>query len=119
MIRESEILDMLGNKIPEINPALEKLTNAGNIYKSIQCFADFTKEVIGSGNLLAAKRCLNLAEEMLVKGNTTVQNAIENVFLHTLSPLIDLGDSAGTAVKKMLKGSLRREYKRQVCASGL
>jgi hypothetical protein len=119
MIRESEVLDLLGNTIPDINPELEKLANAGNVYKTIQCFADFTRNLVGSGNLQAVKHCINLAEKMLDDGNNAVKNAIENVFLHTLSPVLDLGDSAGVSIKKMLKGSLRKEYSRQVCGSGI
>jgi hypothetical protein len=119
MIHDSEILDLLGNKIPDINPELEKLPNTGNVYKTIQCFADFTKELIGSGNLQAAKNCMNLAEEMLSEGNNLVKNAIENVFLHTLSPVLDISDSVGLHIKTMLKGSLRKEYMRQVCKSGI
>ncbi len=119
MIRESEVLDLLGNKIPEINPELEKLANTGNVYKTIQCFADFTNHLIGSGNMQSVKHCMNLAQEMMEEGNNTVKNAIENVFLHTLAPVLDLGDSVGTTIKRMLKGSLRREYCRQVCQSGI
>jgi hypothetical protein len=119
MLHESEVLNLLGNKLPAINPELEKLGNKGNVYKTIQCFADFTRSLIGSGNLKAVHHCMNLAEEMLQKGNTTVQNAIENVFLHTLSPVLDLGDTVGNSLKNMLKGSLRTEYLRRVSTSGI
>jgi hypothetical protein len=119
MIHESEVLDLLGNNVPDINRELEKLPNAGNIYKTIQCFADFTKQLVGAGNLEAVRHCLNLAEEMLEDGNNTVKNAIENVYLHSLSPILDLGDAVGTALKKMLKGSLRKEYSRQICKGGI
>ncbi len=119
MIHESEVLDLLGNKIPDINPELEKLATTGNVYKTIQCFADFTRNLIGAGNLQAVKGCINLAEEMLEHGNNTVKNAIENVFLFTLAPVIDLGDQVGITLKKMLKGDLRKEYSRQVSVSGI
>jgi hypothetical protein len=117
MIHESEVIDLLGNKLPAINPELEKLGNKGNVYKTVQCFADFTRQLIGNGNLKAVKHCVNLAEELLEKGNSTVQNAIENVFLHTLSPVLDLGDTVGNALKDMLKGDLRKEYQRRVSSS--
>jgi hypothetical protein len=119
MIHESEVLDLLGYKVPEINPELEKLPSTGNIYKTIQCFADFTKHLIDAGHLNAVRHCVNLAENMLKEGNSTVKNAIENVYLHSLAPILDLGDSTGTAIKKMLKGSLRKEYSRQICKGGI
>ena len=119
MIHESEVLDLLGNKIPEINSALEKLPSTGNVYKTIQCFADFTKQLVGAGNIQGVKHCINLAEELLEEGNYKVKNAIENVFLFTLSPVLDLGDAAGAALHKMLKGSLKKEYNRQVSVSGI
>jgi hypothetical protein len=119
MINETEVLDLLGNKIPELNPELERLSQAGNIYKTMQCFSDFTRSLIGNGNMQAVKNCINLAEELLQDGNNAVKNAVENVFLYSLAPMIDLGDVAGKALQKMLKGALRREYLRQVCSSGI
>ncbi|MFI5151160.1 MAG: hypothetical protein ACHQRM_15615 [Bacteroidia bacterium] len=119
MIQESEVLDILGNKLPALNPELEKLGNKGNVYKTVQCFADFTKALAGAGNMKAVRHCINLAEEMLTKGNSTVQNAIENVFLHTLSPLLDLSDAVGLGLNSMLRGPLRKEYLRRVSGGGI
>jgi hypothetical protein len=115
MIKESEILNLLGEEIPDINTELEKLAHSGNIYKSIQCFADFTKELILSGNLKAVKHCIKLADKMLAEGTSTVKNAIENVYLFSLSTAIDLT----APVKEMLTGPLKKEYHRQTTRCGI
>jgi hypothetical protein len=119
MIHESEVLNLLGEEIPEINPELERLPNAGSVYKSMQCFADFTREHIVNGNLKAAKQCMSVAEKMLAEGSITVKNAIENVFLFSISAAIDFTSPVSDAVKKMMKGSLRKEYHRQTTHSGI
>jgi hypothetical protein len=119
MIGESEMLDLIGNNLPEINSEFEKLSSIGNAYKTVQCFADYTKQLVTIGNFKEVKYCFSLAEKLLQEGNSTVKNAIENVYLHSLAPLLDLGDVLGKSLRLMLKGSLRKEYSRQVCSSGL
>jgi hypothetical protein len=119
MIRESEVINILGEKIPEINAELEKLPHTGNVYKSVQCFADFTKELIHTGNLKGVKHCLNVAETMLEDGSLAVKNAIENVFLFSLSAVLDLTSPVSQAVKEMLRGPLRKEYNRQTTHGGI
>ncbi len=119
MIHESQVPDLLGKQIPAINPELEKLAGLGNVYKTVQCFADFTRNLAGAGNLPAVKSCIGIAEEMLEKGNNTVKNAIENVFLYTLSPILDMGDEIGIKLKAMMKGALLKEYNRQTNHGGI
>ena len=68
--------------MPTIGKELEKPEHSKNIYTTVQCFAHFTRSLIGAGNLQTAKLFLNLAEELVQKGNNTVKNAIENVFLY-------------------------------------
>ena len=119
MIHESEVYQLLGAILPTIGKELEKPEHSKNIYTTVQCFAHFTRSLIGAGNLQTAKLCLNLAEELVQKGNNTVKNAIENVFLYTLSPLLDKGDACSASLKSMMGGELMKEYQRQLATGGL
>jgi hypothetical protein len=118
-IVENHFLDILGNELPEINPELEKLPNPRNIYVSMKCFAEFTKQLIKKGNLSEVKHCFNVAEKMLLEGNKTVKNAIENVYIFSMSSIWDFTSPLSHKIKGMMNQGLLTEYKKQVCANGL
>src|ERR1035437_1334293 len=119
MITENQVSDMLGEELPEINNELEKLSNSNNIYKTIECFVDFTKTLIYKGNLKEVKHCFNVAEKMLENGNNTVKNAIENVYVYSLGTVVALSTLKTNHLKEIFNGSLREEYNKQVCSSGI
>jgi len=119
MIIEKQVSEILQKEIPEINSELKKLSNPNNIYKTIECFVDFTKQLIWDGNIKAVKCCFKLAEKMLEEGNNTVRNAIENVYVYSLGAVVDLSASTANQLKDGFNGSLRKEYIKQVCASGI
>lgn len=119
LIKETEVIDLLGNEFPTINADLEKTANPSNIYKAMQCFADFTKQMIQNEEFKEVKHCFIIAEKMLKNGNGTVKNAIENCYLFSISTLLDLATPVNQKVKSLLTDSLKKEYNRQVCASGI
>ncbi len=118
-IRESEVLEVLGNELPDINPVLEKTEDVNNIYKAMQCFANFTKSLVHKGDFKEVKHCFHVAESLLKHGNSTVITAIENVYVYSLSSILDLTGPVSLKVKSLLTDSLRKEYRRQVGASCL
>lgn len=119
MIEENEIVEVLGNELPEMNPALEKTEDVNNIYKAMQCFANFTKSLINKGDFKEVKHCFIVAETLLKNGNSTVKNAIENGYLYSLSSILDYTTPVSLKVKSLLTDSLKKEYRRQVCSSGI
>lgn len=119
MITETQINGILLQELPEINNELEKLPNQNNIYKTMQCFVDFTKELAYTGNLAEVKHCFALAERMLKDGNRTVKGAIENVYVFSVSSILHGGSAMNKEVNKLFNGSLRKEYIHQIEASGI
>jgi hypothetical protein len=119
MIKETEVLNVLGEEIPHMNPELEKLAGTGNVYKCIQCFADFTKELLITGNLKAAKTCFRVAEKMMEEGNTAVRNAMENVFVFSVTVMVDVSSPFNAAIKSLMKGPVLKEYRRQTHMKGI
>lgn len=119
MITENEIPAILSVELPEINNELKKLQSKNNIYKTMQCFVDFTKELAYTGNLAEVKHCFTLAERMLKDGNKTVRNAIENVYVFSVSSILHGSTSMSNEVNALFNGSLRKEYIHQIEASGI
>jgi hypothetical protein len=115
MIREQQVIDILGNELPEINQDLEKLAQRGNVYKAMQCFADFTRNAFLNGDIKLTKFCLNLAEKMLEDGNSVVKNAIGTVYVFSLSAMMD----AKKELKNLLPNGLQQEYRHQLYCAGI
>jgi hypothetical protein len=118
-IKENDILNLLGEELPEINIELEKLSNPQNVYTSVKCFAEFTKSLVNKGNFSEVKHCFNIAEKMMLEGNKTVKNAIENVYIFSMSTILDLTSPISYKIKDMMNRSLWKEYSKQVNASGI
>ena len=119
MITENQVTEILSNELPEINNELIKLSNSKNIYKTMQCFVDFTKELVKRRNLAAVKNCFNLAERMLEEGNNSVKNAVENVYVYSIAPILYLTTPINNEMNAIFNSSLKKEYYGQVYASGI
>lgn len=119
MITESEVLDILGEELPEINCELEKLPNSSNVYKAMECFVDYTKQVISKGNLNEVKHCFSVAEKILDHGNYSVKNAIENVYVYSLGTVVELSALQTDKLKNIFNGTLKKEYYKQMIASDI
>ena len=88
---------------------MEKRIKAG-VYKQMQKFADLTIVMILKGNMMRAKKCIDIAEILLLKGNDQTKNAIINVYLYSVSTVLELHHYN---VQKLLSRNLRAEYIRQ------
>ena len=119
MIKETEVLEIFQREFPEMNCELEMIPKPNKIYKTIACFVDFTSQLILKGKINSVRHSFKLAEKMLDNGNSTVKNAIENVYVYSLGTVIDLPISSANKLKKIFNGSLKKEYYRQISASGV
>lgn len=116
-MKEAEACTLLLNEFPTI--ATELKQQAGNdIYKSIRCLADLTGKLARLSDLREVKHCFDIAEKMLAEGNSIVRNAIENTYIYSLTPLLDLSPLKDK-LKALLNAPLRCEYYRQVMSSGI
>ncbi|HWY38958.1 MAG TPA: hypothetical protein VNY73_10395 [Bacteroidia bacterium] len=125
MIIESEVREIISNEFPELK--IENSAQArSSIYTTMQCFADFTKDVVQEGDISKVKTCFKIAEKMLDDGNNIVKNAIENVyvysigtFVYTIETIFILSPANCIQLKELFNGSLRKEYYKQVTAGGI
>ena len=88
---------------------MKKRIKAG-IYKQMQKFADLTITMVLQGNMIRAKKCINAAENLLVNGNDQTKNAISNVYLYSVSSVLELHHYN---LQKMFPSNLRAEYIKQ------
>lgn len=85
----------------------------------MQCYSNFTKQLIKKGDFKEVKHCFIIAEKMLENGNSAVKNAIENCYLFSLSTILDFSNPLSNKIKSLLTNSLKKGYNKQVCSSGV
>jgi hypothetical protein len=83
-------------------------------YKIMHRFADYTMELIKTGNLNPLRECFKTSDFLLREGNGEIKNAVENVFIFSLALFLDASNALSRQVKDLLPASLREEYKRQL-----
>jgi len=79
-------------------------------------FAEITKNCIRLGNILRAKKCLDIAELLFSTGSNETKNAIGNVYVYSVSTFMELKHCT---VSKLFPPSLKQEYISQINTSGV
>lgn len=117
VITENEVPDILGEDLPEINFELEKVSARANIYNVLQSFAAYTNRCADLGNIKKLRSCFVTAEKLMSKGNNLVKSAMENVYVFSVSSLLELVSPIQEQVKKMFPDNLKKAYTKQIVAS--
>lgn len=81
------------------------------IYRQAERFAEITKTAIITGNINRARKCLALAERLLVNGNNETRIAITNVYVFSVSSFMELRHCS---ISNLFPNSLKAEYIRQI-----
>lgn len=84
------------------------------IYKQAERFAEITKTAIITGNIVRAKKCLDLAEQLFEIGSSETKNAISNVYIFSISSFMELKHCS---ISNLFPKSLKAEYIKQINAS--
>jgi hypothetical protein len=98
--------------ISEKNLKIILMKNQANtIYKQAERFAEITKKAIISGNIIRAKKCLVIAEQLLETGTTETKNVISNVYVYSVSSFMELKHCS---ISNLFPKALQAEYHKQV-----
>ncbi|MBA9073887.1 hypothetical protein GGR22_002054 [Flavobacterium gossypii] len=87
-----------------------------SLIKKMERLAEITISSLQLGKMARTKRCLALAEELLVKGNVEMKNAITNVYLFSVSHYMEMNR---LKISQLLPISLHKEYVKQINTSGV
>ena len=87
-----------------------------NIYAKAQKFADLTTALIIKGNIIRAKKCLAVAEKLLLNGTAETKSAISNVYVFSVSTFMEVHHCS---IANLFPATLRAEYIKQVNTSGV
>jgi len=87
-----------------------------NIYKQAERLAEITKIFIVSGNILRAKKCVIIAEYLLLNGTNQTKNAISNVYVFSVFTFMELRHCS---ITNLFPQNLKLEYNKQINTSGV
>jgi len=111
VIEGTDVKEIFKQSVPELQ--IEQSSEC-NINKIIDRFAGYTIDLIKKGNLPAIKNCFSAADQMLADGSNEVKQAIENVYVFSISIFFDMAHAVSKQVKELLPEHLMEEYHKQV-----
>jgi len=115
MIQEKDLYFLLKRIIPDIQKELIHAGDTNCPYKIAAFFAVFTRKLIRSGNLNEVRNCFGLAENLLENGNYTVRNAMENVYIYSVTQSLAFDHSFNFEFPCLFK----KVYQKQLSAAGI
>ncbi len=117
MITQYEVSSLLKEELPTIAGDQYPARFTMDIYKSVQCFSDYTKHAVLDHNLQLAKKCFALAGKIYRNGDNMVKNVIENTFVFSFTSFMPK-DRIETDPSVYYSCCLYTAYMKQVMGSG-
>lgn len=118
MIHQNELPVYIEDSLPELSGKLTK-ENCRHVYDVVKQLFQHTVKQVTKHNMVGAKQCMSLAEQLYNKGNAIVKMAIENVFVYSFSHAFFSDEQKRKELMDIVPGSLYDLYKKQVTYSHL
>jgi hypothetical protein len=118
MIDANELPQFLEQSMPELSGICKK-AGCKNPYDFAAQLIRFTREKVQQSNTDAACQCMKLAEKMYKKGTQTVKNAIENVYVYSLTCYFFHNRDEAKEISKLMPEMLLDLYRKQIIYSHL
>lgn len=84
-----------------------------SVYKKAERFAEITKKSLISGNVIRAKKCLNIAEKLFITGSSETKGIIANVYLYSISSFLKVKNCN---ISNLFPDVLKVEYSKQIAS---
>ena len=104
-ITEKEVQVIIEEELPDI--IFKVGEDSGNILSVFNCFTNYTRKCAENGNFKKLRACFKIADKFLKTGNNTVKTAVENIFIFSVSSLIEIVSPIQKQVKKILPINLK------------
>ncbi len=106
MLPDNTIAAIIGSQIPELTMTLQTLRKPA-LYKIIHAYTDYTSSMIRKQDWIEVKKCCAFAGVLYRNGSQVLRNAIENVYVYGLSPLLPMYRHQETALLPVSLQSVR------------
>ena len=92
MISQSEGIQLIESKFPQLLSLYKKSALSSDIYKSIQRWVDFSREAVLDYNLQLSRKCFSAVNTLLSQGDEAIRTAIEKRFIYSFFPFAKKGE---------------------------
>ncbi len=113
-IDQSGLRSLLLNRIPEARKEFMALPCEVSVYTTLHKLYEVTSVLAHQNKFRAVKRCLLVAEELLLEGDKKISNAVCTIYVFHLGMLLDKRDSRAEVIHYLMPRALRAEYHRQL-----
>ena len=107
-------MQMIQSEFPFLTYQKETGSNIKQLFLVIQKLADHTKMQLLDDNEAEIEHCYQVAHEILQQGSNISKLAIENVFVYSVSRLLDISLTVSNNSRKEFLKFFRKEYSRQI-----
>lgn len=105
---------LLANRIPEASKEFMALPGEASIYTTVNKLFEVTSILAHQNKFKAVKRCMQVAEELLLEGDKRISNAVCTIYVFRMGMLLDKRDARAEVIHYLIPRALRAEYQRQL-----
>ena len=119
MIESTQVSQLMGSALPELKDEVSFLQAQNNPYQCLSLLSDYTRHAVEVSDDDALERSFQFAAQLYSEGAVAVRRAVENVYVYTLSHLLQAAPAQWAKLMERLPRALRNVYYAQVLpASG-
>lgn len=117
MINQYEVPAYIVEAFPEFEVLVTTRKN-GNPYIAMHTLLEITALEVKEHNYRAVKHCFDLAAKLYDRGNSIVKNAVENVFVYSLTTIIQSARQDKAQLLGVIPITIYTLYIRQLYQAG-
>ena len=116
MIRETEVKYVISHEIPALAIDLALVTSKNDLYQSIECLTDYTKDLIREHRVSEVEQCFQTAYQLLHDGTSLVKLAIVSIYINSVSRLLEGSFCPEKSVRSEFLKNFGEEYHQLIYA---
>jgi hypothetical protein len=118
MLQQQDVPAFIAAQMPEVKREFSIGRNLPTAYSAIQALTDHTKRLAFQHDFVGLRNCMTLVQQIYQRGNTAVQNAVENIFIFAFSSVLPHCDRVEwQLVQSCMPPDLYNLYIRQIMRS--
>ena len=110
MIKDDQVCGVITSEIPRMAIDLSMLKDNNSVCQAIACFADYTRDLIRDHNVDETLLCFDTAAELLRDGSTHVRNSVINIYVSSVSRLVECTQTVEDNVRMRFMNMFGEEY---------
>jgi len=106
-------VQMIQSEFPALVYPQQTGYSVRDIFKAVQNLANYTKEQLHEKNKAEIEHCFEVAHQISVNGSNIAKLAIENIFVYSVSRVLEVSFQVSATERGMFLRFFRKEYEAQ------